>query len=145
MFVEFSPIFVADTKTIFSYNFRALLSNCCILVVGGRCSVAAFYVKKFFAQNHCVKSVQIGSFFWSLFSRIRTEYGEIRSISPYSVRMPENTDQKKLPIWTDFTQWIFWLFRMFCHGKILPFPKSLNMTLWDTANYTYEWSLHLMK
>ena len=31
--------------------------------------------------------------FWSAFSRIRTEYGEIRRISPYSVRMWENTDQ----------------------------------------------------
>ena len=31
--------------------------------------------------------------FWSVFSRIRTEYGEIRSISPYSVRMWENADQ----------------------------------------------------
>ena len=33
-------------------------------------------------------------FFWSIFSRIRTEYGEIQSISPYPVRMRENTDQK---------------------------------------------------
>ena len=33
-------------------------------------------------------------FFWSVFSRIRTECGEIRSISSYSVRMRENTDQK---------------------------------------------------
>ena len=32
--------------------------------------------------------------FWSAFSRIRTEYGEILSISPYSIRMRENTDQK---------------------------------------------------
>ena len=39
-----------------------------------------------------VKNVQIRSFFWSVFSCIRTEYGEIRSISPYSVRMQENTD-----------------------------------------------------
>ena len=31
--------------------------------------------------------------FWSVISRIRTEFGEIRSISPYSVRMWENTDQ----------------------------------------------------
>ena len=30
---------------------------------------------------------------WSVFSRIRTEYGEIRSISPYSVRIRENADQ----------------------------------------------------
>ena len=33
-------------------------------------------------------------FLWSVFSFIWTEYGEIRSISPYSVRMRENTDQK---------------------------------------------------
>ena len=32
--------------------------------------------------------------FWSVFSRIRTEYGEILRICPYSVRMRENTDQK---------------------------------------------------
>ena len=30
--------------------------------------------------------------FWSVFSGIRTEYGEIQSISPYSVRMLENAD-----------------------------------------------------
>ena len=33
-------------------------------------------------------------FFWSVFSRIQTEYGKILSISPNSVRMRENTDQK---------------------------------------------------
>ena len=38
-------------------------------------------------------------FFWSVFSRIRTEYREIRNISPYSVRMRENTVQEKLRIW----------------------------------------------
>ena len=31
--------------------------------------------------------------FWSAFSRIRTEYEEIRSIPPYSVRVREKTDQ----------------------------------------------------
>ena len=31
--------------------------------------------------------------FWSVFFRIWTEYGELRSISPYSVQMRENTDQ----------------------------------------------------
>ena len=31
--------------------------------------------------------------FWSAFSHIRTEYGKIRSIHPYSVRMWENADQ----------------------------------------------------
>ena len=54
--------------------------------------------------TQCLKSVQIRSFFWSVFSRIRTEYKEILRISSYSVRMRENTDQKKLRIWTLFTQ-----------------------------------------
>ena len=52
----------------------------------------------------CAKSVQIQSFFWSVFSRIRTEYGEIFRISPYSVRMRKNTDQEKPRIWRHFTQ-----------------------------------------
>ena len=77
---------------------------------------------------HCVKSAQIQSFFWSVFSRIRTEYREILrekcpntefflvcilphsgrirrdTISLYLVRIRKNTDQKKLRIWTLFTQ-----------------------------------------
>ena len=42
--------------------------------------------------SHCVKSIQIWSFSGPYF--------------PYSVRMRENTDQKKLPIWKLFTQWV---------------------------------------
>ena len=30
-----------------------------------------------YCNRHCVKGVQIRSYFWSVFSRIRTEYGEI--------------------------------------------------------------------
>ena len=33
-------------------------------------------------------------FFWSVFSRIQTEYGEILHISPCSVRRLENADQE---------------------------------------------------
>ena len=46
-------------------------------------------------KEHCVKSVQIRSFFWSVFSCIWTGY---------PVRIQGNTDQKKLRIWTLFTQ-----------------------------------------
>ena len=35
-------------------------------------------------------------FLWSVFSRIWAEYGDLRSKSPYSVRMRENTHQKTL-------------------------------------------------
>ena len=44
-------------------------------------------------MEHCVESVQVRSFFWSVSSRIWIEYGD-------SVRMRENTEQKKLHIWT---------------------------------------------
>ena len=33
--------------------------------------------------------------FWSVFSRSRTEYGDLQVKSPYLVRMSENKDQKK--------------------------------------------------
>ena len=58
-----------------------------------------------FQKNlHCVKSFQIRSFFWSVFSHTRTEYGNILRKSPYSVRIWKNTDQKKLRIEILFTQ-----------------------------------------
>ena len=44
-------------------------------------------------RNYCVKCVQIRSFSWSVFSRILN-----------LVRMRKKTDQKKLRIWTLFTQ-----------------------------------------
>ena len=53
---------------------------------------------------HCVKSDQIPSFFWSLFSSIRTKYGDLFRKSTSSVRIQENTEQKKFCIWTLFTQ-----------------------------------------
>ena len=52
-----------------------------------------------------MNSVQIRS--------IWTEYREIRRISPYSVRIRENTYQKKLRIWTLFTQWLRMLYTSF--------------------------------
>ena len=57
-------------------------------------------------ESYCVKSFQLRSFFWSIFSCIRTVYGDLRSKSSYSVRIHENTDQKKLRNWTLFiSEW----------------------------------------
>ena len=56
-------------------------------------------------SKQCLKSVQILSFFWSVFARTRAEYGDLRRLtlllrkSPYSARVGENIDQKKLRIW----------------------------------------------
>ena len=62
-----------------------------------------------------MKSVQIRRFFWSVFPRIRTDYGEMFLISPYSVQMRQNTDQNKLRIWTLFTQ-----SKVFISSDVLP-------------------------
>ena len=53
---------------------------------------------------HFLKSLQILSFFCSVFSQIRTEYGDLLRKSLYSVQGRENTDQKILRISTLFTQ-----------------------------------------
>ena len=39
------------------------------------------------------KTCPYSELFWTAFPRIRTEYREMRSISPYSVWMRENADQ----------------------------------------------------
>ena len=51
-------------------------------------------LRQVMGKNHCMKSVQRRSYFWSVFSCIRTEYGDLLRKSPYSVRIQENTDQK---------------------------------------------------
>ena len=65
-----------------------LLQNSTVIT---KCVSRSSYYK---TVRQYVKSVQIQNYFWSVFSRIRTEYGEILRMSPYSVRMRENTDQK---------------------------------------------------
>ena len=42
-----------------------------------------FYYREIYGLQHCVKGVSTREFFWSIFSRIWPEYGEIWSISPY--------------------------------------------------------------
>ena len=105
---------------------------------------------------HCVKSVQIRNFFWSVFSYIRTEYEDLRSTFFWSVfsciqaeygnlrsrffwfvfsciqsKYRKNKDQKKLRIWTLFTQsdgrylWFIWLIVFILsqwsqHSRLLP-------------------------
>ena len=45
----------------------------------------------FLSQN---KKCPYSEYFWSTFSRIWTEYGDLQSKSPNSVRMRENADQE---------------------------------------------------
>ena len=57
-------------------------------------------------------------FSWSAFSLIQTEYGDLLHKSPYSLRIRENTDQKKLHTCTPFTQWLnLWKHDVYCLSK----------------------------
>ena len=58
-------------------------------------SLSTYHSLIFFSmKKNSVKSVRIRSFSGPFFSLIRTEYGEILRICPYSVQLQENTDQK---------------------------------------------------
>ena len=48
-----------------------------------------------FDGNHCVKSVQLRSFFWSVFSRIWTECGKIRTRKNYIFGGFSRSDQEQ--------------------------------------------------
>ena len=60
-----------------------------------------FLIKK--REDAGIKVSKYGVFSGSYFC-IWSEYGDLRSKSPHSVRIQENTDQEKLRIWTFFTQ-----------------------------------------
>ena len=54
-----------------------------------------FFAKIWKHQNLALREkCPYSEFFWSVFSCICTEYGEILSMSPYSARLRENTNQK---------------------------------------------------
>ena len=75
---------------IYVHDSEAYLLN----IYGG--NIFAFDYGFIWWRQFIIKSITCpySESFWSIFSRIRTEYGEILCISPYSVRMQENTDQK---------------------------------------------------
>ena len=51
------------------------------------------YLDAFDGPYHCVKKCPYSELFWSIFFPIRTEYGKLLRIFPYSVQMRENIDQ----------------------------------------------------
>ena len=73
-------------------------------------------------------------FFWSVFSCIRTEYGDLRSKFPHSARMQKIMDQKKLRIRTLFAHLdagVMYIFEMFVDN--CEFFKITVMTLMSVS------------
>ena len=81
-----------------------------------------------FFETLCEKYPNM-EFFLVVYFCIRTEYGEILRISPYSVRMRENNDQKKLRIWTLFTQCFRGIESNQWHEMVSQFKKCSKKTL----------------
>ena len=95
-------------------NYRCVSSaksftlGCCVGGVLKRCY--------FLLVDHCVKSVKIRSYFWSIFSCIWTEYGDLQSNRKYG---PEITPH----FHADFSRSGRWYFHWF-----LAFKEQLKMT-----------------
>ena len=69
--------------------------------------VLKFYIWSPFLPSYSLRRMCPNTeLFWSVFSCNPIEYGDLLRKSSYSVWMQENTDQKKLRIWTLFTQWL---------------------------------------
>ena len=88
------------------------------------------------------KLSQIRSFFWPAFSCIRTEYGDLIRKSPYSVLIQENTDQKKIRIWTVFTQLVNPTFGVAWPDKPTSYKSSVIRQKGESQNGCYKKTKH---
>ena len=73
--------------------------------------------------------------FWSVFSRIPTEYREIQSISEHSVQMRENTDQKN----SEYGHFL----RSVTHCKCNPCKFFKNWSFRDIKSAVKNWKFVL--
>ena len=82
---------------IFTFNYKNLLYLPLISTLqffwGSKWSRIDPISHKHLAYSTLRKTCPDSELFWSIFSRIRSEYGVIRIIPPYSVRMRENAHQ----------------------------------------------------
>ena len=77
-------------------NYWAFVPNKPIIFAGSGVKFLTYFLSLFTWESYSSTFAwsSLRSYFWSVFSCIQTEYGKTRSISPYSVRMQENTDHK---------------------------------------------------
>ena len=68
-------------------------------------------------------------FFWSVFSRILTEFGEILHISSYSVQIQENTDQKN----SKYGHFLRRVIYILTHRRTLGLLKTLKKEVFKTG------------
>ena len=88
----------------FAYVFFKKMENCTLKVTDESPKLSLLVIiislRRFYDSGQfkwlvsLSKKCPYSEFFWSVYSRFRTEYREILRISPYSIWMRENTDKK---------------------------------------------------
>ena len=100
-FEKFSKSYFFSISNFFLkilFKFRTLYKKLFLVYQLPKCSCSyfskalGFYLRVLFSCESLRKKCLYSELFWFVFSRIRTENGEIRCISLYSVRMWENID-----------------------------------------------------
>ena len=93
-------------------------------------NITAFFSTTFFTLLSLSEKCPYSKFFWSVFSRIPTEYGKILRISPYSVRVLESTDQKNSK-YGHFSRGVYKYEVYFSPNPFYPFKRQL--TKWSNT------------
>ena len=88
-------------------------------------NITAFFSTTFFTLLSLSEKCPYSKFFWSVFSRIPTEYGKILRISPYSVRVLESTDQKNSK-YGHFSRGVYKYEVYFSPNPFYPFKRQLT-------------------
>ena len=95
--------------------------------------------RNFFVKETLREKCPYSELFWSAFSGIRTEYGEILGISPYSFRMWENVDQNsskyghflRSKSCSVFRKNIYWKKELASKQNLLYLIVSLKTNVWE--------------
>ena len=103
--------------------------------------LSGFKLSSLACITYCVKSIQIWSFFWSVFSRIRTEYRDMTDKSPYPVRTQKNVDQKKLQIQIVFAQCLSSVSQITISNSPVLYEIAALKILTTTSSATYFYFL----
>ena len=85
-----------------------------------------------------MKSVQILSFFLSIFSRIWTECIDLLRKSPYSVQMWKNVDQKKIRYLDNFHAFLMWKIKILVYINSRVFVVIVTICWFPAGIYLFK-------
>ena len=90
-FMKIFQIFSKQKKNFRNKNFQNINKRLLETTITNQ---AIFYYRFSLCEHSLRKKFPYSEFFWSVFSRSQTEYGNFQNKSLYSVQLRDNTDQK---------------------------------------------------